>query len=171
VYQANGRFPGVPSSVSAARRFVSDSLESGGAAGDGWTAVQIVSELATNAIVHAGTSFVVGVEVGDAVVRVSVTDERPASRAAKRHFAADSTTGRGLRLVETLARSWGVDSDHESKTVWCEFARTFAGQDGDGRPATHVAADQLQAPGQGSWARSSTPSSGEVKAFQRRRAA
>lgn len=111
-----------PVSVAAARRFVGDFLRDIGG-DDDWAAVQIVSELATNAIVHAGTSFVVRVAVSAELIRLEVTDRNPELRAVQRHYSDDATTGRGLGMLEMIADSWGVDNRPGSKTVWCELVR------------------------------------------------
>lgn len=124
MHRAKSTFEGEPSSVPAARHFVSETMQAGGAVDHSWAASQIVSELATNAVVHAATAFVVAVDIDDALVRISVTDAKPFATAMKRNFADDSTTGRGLRLVATLASSWGVDTTEDTKTVWCEMMRT-----------------------------------------------
>jgi hypothetical protein len=34
-----------------------------------------------------------------------------------------ATTGIGLRLVQSLASQWGVDSHSDGKTVWATFRR------------------------------------------------
>jgi hypothetical protein len=34
-------------------------------------------------------------------------------------FAADDENGRGLFLVETLSKDWGVDRKADGKVVWC----------------------------------------------------
>lgn len=122
--QEEQTFEGAAGSVSAARRFVSFALEAEGADDAAWTAVQVVSELATNAVVHAATSFTVTVVVNDGSVRVAVTDSKPLVAATQRRFSDYTTTGRGLRLVERMSRSWGVDTTQTSKTVWCEIVRT-----------------------------------------------
>jgi len=130
-----------PASVAAARRFVGDFLR-GVAGDDDWAAVQLVSELATNAIVHAGTPFRVRVVVSPEKVRIEVTDRNPGLRAVQRHYADDATTGRGLGMIEMIAESWGVDQRPGSKTVWCELLRADVARhpDDDGpdgsRPAT-----------------------------------
>ncbi len=141
MHRAEIDLEGTPSSVPAARHFVSEALEAAGAEGEAWTAVQIVSELATNAVVHAATSFIVAVSVDDGLIRLSVTDERPFVAATKRRFSNETTTGRGLRLVETLSQSWGVEADATTKTVWCEIVR--AASEGDDDPAALHGADPL----------------------------
>jgi anti-sigma regulatory factor (Ser/Thr protein kinase) len=126
VDEAEIELPGTPSSVSEARRFVHAVLDSGGAGDEAWVVTQVVSELATNAVVHAGTSFVLNIAYDDAQIRVSVTDAKPLARATVRHFSNENTTGRGLRLVQSLSRSWGVDQTKAAKTVWCELRRGAA---------------------------------------------
>ncbi len=120
-------FDSVAGSVAGARHFVSGTLEEEGVDDALWTAVQIVSELATNAVVHAATSFTVTVVIDAGLVRVAVTDGKPLVAATQRHFSDYTTTGRGLRLVERMSRSWGVDTTELTKTVWCEIVRTSTG--------------------------------------------
>jgi len=134
VRQVDKTFEGAAGSVSAARHFVSATLDEEGAADAAWAAVQVVSELATNAVVHAATSFTVTVVVDDGLVRVAVTDAKPFAAATQRHFSDYTTTGRGLRLVERMSRAWGVDMTDTSKTVWCEIVRTTTG--GEPAPST-----------------------------------
>jgi len=39
-----------------------------------------------------------------------------------RHFTAQSTSGRGLRMVESIAESWGIARDTRAgKTIWAEL--------------------------------------------------
>jgi anti-sigma regulatory factor (Ser/Thr protein kinase) len=139
--EAEARFDGEPNSVSAARRFVSAVLEGAGVPDQAWVASQIVSELATNAVLHAGTAFVVRLGVVGQSVRLAVTDERPQVRAAKRQFSADTTTGRGLRLVEQLSQAWGVTSDAQTKTVWCEIVDAAFGDDSADDVSVKLAVD------------------------------
>jgi anti-sigma regulatory factor (Ser/Thr protein kinase) len=135
VQEAEVELAGEPSSVAGARRFAREVLEGVGAGEDTWLVVQIVSELATNAVVHAGTAFVLNIAYDDASIRISVTDRRPLARAVVRRFSSETTTGRGLRLIQTLGRSWGVDQTASAKTVWCEISRG-AEADDDGEQAS-----------------------------------
>ena len=74
-------------------------------------------------LVHAGTAFVLTIAHDDSHIRVSVTDGRPLARATIRRFSEETTTGRGLRLIQTLGQAWGVDQTDSAKTVWCELRR------------------------------------------------
>lgn len=78
----------------------------------------LVSELVTNAVLHAGTVVRLRVLGDGARVRIEVSDgiNAPPSR---RRYSAEAATGRGLGLVEALAAEWGTRSDVAGKTVWC----------------------------------------------------
>ncbi len=79
----------------------------------------VVSELVTNAVVHAHTPIELTVHVRHGVLRIEVTDlgaDRP------QRWARNDTTGRGLPIIEALAGAWGVIDLGSSKTVWCELA-------------------------------------------------
>jgi len=82
----------------------------------------VVSELATNAIRHAGTEFSVRVDQTNDVVTVEVDDaglDVPLPRTA----GPADLTGRGLRIVSVLADRWGVrsDADCPGTVVWASF--------------------------------------------------
>jgi anti-sigma regulatory factor (Ser/Thr protein kinase) len=87
--------------------------------------VLVVSELATNAVVHARTPFSVGLHLGSALARIEVRDHSPGVP-RERSLALSTSNGRGLLIVATLADEWGVDWDEDSKTVWAEVAITRA---------------------------------------------
>ncbi len=165
---AEQTFEGAAGSVSAARRFVSSTLEAEGADDAAWAAVQIVSELATNAVVHAATAFTVVVAVDHGVVRVAVTDSKPLVAAAQRHFSDYTTTGRGLRLVERMSRSWGVDTTQTSKTVWCEIVRTSADRNPESTTDSEVRSatvDDVALPRPASAADDADPTEAQARAF------
>lgn len=105
--------PAVPESVRTARAFVAErvgTLATERAA----DAVLLVSELATNCVVHARCDFEVRVVVDGRRVRVEVGDANPDP---PRPFAG----GRGLHLVIDLADRWGTAPDDAGKVVWFEL--------------------------------------------------
>jgi anti-sigma regulatory factor (Ser/Thr protein kinase) len=111
--------PPTTDSVPVARRWVRSRLAHADADVD--TATLLVSEVVTNAILHARTTVTLSVEVVGEVVRIAVRDGSPV-RPRIHSFTATSATGRGLRLLDRLAKRWGVDPDPASggKVVWFE---------------------------------------------------
>jgi len=121
--------PAQPTAPGQARRFVTATLDGWRVAG-GDDVVLLVSELATNALLHARTSMTVRVtEDGPDAVRLSVSDhsgELPRQRA----LSVDAATGRGLALLASIADAWGVETSAGGKTVWCRVLL-----DGSGSPS------------------------------------
>jgi anti-sigma regulatory factor (Ser/Thr protein kinase) len=82
----------------------------------------VVSELVTNAVVHAQTSlFTVGLYVSDLRLTVDVHDgnhQLPRRRTA----GDDSESGRGLELVAALSVSNGWATTERGKHCWAELA-------------------------------------------------
>lgn len=79
-----------------------------------------MSELASNAVLHARTPFTVTVERLDDGVRISVTDGDP-SIPTVRHVEPEAVTGRGLAIVESISRHMEVETTDEGKTVCFEM--------------------------------------------------
>lgn len=78
----------------------------------------LVSELVSNAVVHAGTTIVVRVVLDESgEVLVEVTDGSP-HRPIPRGYKETAVTGRGIGLVEELSDGWGVATHESGKTVW-----------------------------------------------------
>lgn len=82
----------------------------------------LVSELVTNAVLHARTNFAVRVTMTATAIRVSVTDGSP-NLPERRNYDVLQPTGRGLHLVDSLSDRWGVDLQPPGKTVWFELDR------------------------------------------------
>ncbi|MCO6006068.1 ATP-binding protein [Actinoallomurus purpureus] len=112
-------YPADRTAVAQARRFVRNTLMAWGAEDAIDDAVLLTSELATNAITHAGTSFEVICRVTDSSVQVEVIDREPTRvLPAPREGCDLSVSGRGLLMPVLLAAAWGVSYAAESKTVW-----------------------------------------------------
>lgn len=107
-----------PASAYAARSFVSRTLRRWGRADLVEQAVLLTSEVVTNAILHARTDLVVIVRLADGRLRVTVRDE---VIAAPRRREPGPTGGRGLVLLDALARSWGTLPYGAGKAVWFEL--------------------------------------------------
>jgi anti-sigma regulatory factor (Ser/Thr protein kinase) len=109
-------FPPEPSSVTDARHFVADSLAAEGCPrATVETAKILVSELASNAVVHARSPFQVSVRQHDHSLTVAVAD---GSTVRPRPREITSSGGRGLHLVEALANDWGVCDREGGKAVY-----------------------------------------------------
>jgi anti-sigma regulatory factor (Ser/Thr protein kinase) len=108
-------------SAGVARRFLRATLDDWDAAGFTDNAELILTELVTNAILHAKTEIVIRVDLGARALRLEVADGSPRQPIA-RHYSAEATTGRGLGLVDALAERWGVQPGADGKTVWAELA-------------------------------------------------
>jgi anti-sigma regulatory factor (Ser/Thr protein kinase) len=87
-------------------------------------AVLMVSEMATNVLVHTDGDALLVAEVtgerGERRLRVAVgdsSDELP----HKRRPGEMASSGRGLMLMEMLADAWGVDPEGEGKSIWFEL--------------------------------------------------
>ena len=112
--------PPTTESVPAARRFVTDMMRDSDTVADIDTAGLLVTEIVTNAVLHALTPMILTVEVSADVVRIEVRDgsEVPPRLRA---FSPVASTGRGLRLLESLAARWGVRPEPSGgKVVWFE---------------------------------------------------
>ncbi|WP_191871399.1 ATP-binding SpoIIE family protein phosphatase [Streptomyces filipinensis] len=89
-------------------------------------AMAVVSELVTNAVVHAGTDVEIDWRLEETGAFVVEVGDRHPSRAPRDALGAEAPYdtpeyGRGLRLVTTLAESWGVTYRAGAKTVWARL--------------------------------------------------
>lgn len=121
---ARRRFRNDAHAIAAARRFAAEELTDLPA--ELLEPIQLMlSELATNAIRHAGSAFEVSLERSDRRLKVAVTDEGGGTPTLRSPTPRE-LSGRGLQIVKMLARDWGIDqatSGH--KTVW--FTLELAG--------------------------------------------
>lgn len=81
--------------------------------------VLLLGELVANAVIHAATDVAVGVRVDGSVVHVEVADHSSLLPVDKR-FGPEAGTGRGLLLVRSMCRAWGVERHPTGKVVWFE---------------------------------------------------
>lgn len=119
---AGVHLPPEPSSAGEARRFVRSALQRWGCSEDVEdTVLLLLSEVVSNAILHARTDLEVTVAVRPARVRIEVVDGDTAP-IHRRTSTAGSQSGRGTELVEALAEAWGTDRLTSGKRVWFEVA-------------------------------------------------
>jgi anti-sigma regulatory factor (Ser/Thr protein kinase) len=132
-----------PASVPGARRFVAEGLRAWGHDDLVDDAALCVSELAGNAALHGGCSYIeVCVLDLERAVRVYVEDDGPVAPSviaprttlpgpsAEVDVETDDlellldapATGRGLAIVSVLASDWGVEELEQGKRVWADLA-------------------------------------------------
>ncbi|GAA3974909.1 ATP-binding protein [Streptomyces sp. NBC_01352] len=121
-----------PSAVREARAEVRRQLERWGLADREEVldaAELLVSELATNALLHSASRFRLTLTAAHGVLRCEVADS--GRRTPQVLAAGASESGRGMFLVDALALRWGCHQDGPGKTVWFELGT--CGSDGCGR--------------------------------------
>jgi anti-sigma regulatory factor (Ser/Thr protein kinase) len=124
VPDAERMFVAAPSVIPRVRAFVRDALHTWGADDDQSVddAELVASELATNAVKHAGSPFRVSLSMRADATRVAVRDTSfDPPRRVDRNVTAFG--GRGIDLVAAVSDSWGVQAESDGKTVWALIAR------------------------------------------------
>jgi len=116
---------GEAQAVGAARHFLRGLLADWGVDGDVPDTAQLcLSELVTNAVIHAGTGSELTVRLEDGVLTVVVHDLGGSGRPGEPtvHVTEDDDPlrvfGRGLVLVEALASRWGSERDATGTRSW-----------------------------------------------------
>lgn len=115
--QAQLTVTGEPGSVAGARHFLSSVLDDWGLQPLIEGAALLVSEVVTNALLHARSGADVHVQRTSTGVEVEVRDldERlPAARLVD----DDAESGRGLFLLDAVASDWGAEPSAAGKRVW-----------------------------------------------------
>jgi anti-sigma regulatory factor (Ser/Thr protein kinase) len=100
----------------AARRFVGETLDQTGVAVGIDDAKLVVTELATNSVVHARSDFRLSVWVAGEDLYIAVSDyssDMPALAAR-----TEDGGGGGLAIVALLATEWGAERTAAGKRVW-----------------------------------------------------
>jgi anti-sigma regulatory factor (Ser/Thr protein kinase) len=77
----------------------------------------MVSELATNCVLHGKTSFHLTIQSSANSIRVEVADCGDGAPTMQSP-GPDDLTGRGLRIVDMLSDQWGVEPRLGGKAVW-----------------------------------------------------
>ncbi|MGW7521671.1 ATP-binding protein [Streptomyces sp. NPDC054796] len=126
------RLAGVSGAVPRARDFTRQALQDWGwlpaATGDQRAAAEdvllVVSELVTNACLHAEGPEELRVGSGPKVLRLEIVDLGSGSPAPRTPHRAGRPGGHGMFIVQRLCLDWGVVRNPEGtgKTVWAELA-------------------------------------------------
>ncbi|MGW8775819.1 ATP-binding protein [Streptomyces sp. NPDC055794] len=107
--------------VPEARRALRELLRHWGGPGQSEIAELLTSELVTNALVHTDEGAVLTATVGPHALRVEVRDYVGRPPRPRTPDPEESTSGRGLVLVRSLADDWGVRPCEAGKSVWFEL--------------------------------------------------
>jgi CheY-like chemotaxis protein len=111
--------PSSPRAAALAREYVDERLAQRGTEEVAGVATLLVSEIVTNAIVHARSESRLRVALTNDAVHVAVTDWGDGA-VTLREVDRGAVGGRGLRIVDALARTWGTVASRGSKTVCFE---------------------------------------------------
>ena len=136
--EATSSFPADVASAGQARAFVRSTLEAWQADQFVDRAVLAVSELVTNAVLHARSGPQVVVRLSAGRLRIEVHDTSPTAPSRKR-YGLEAGTGRGLLMVEALSAAWGCAVEPDGKSVWIELDEA----DGTATPAPALGADAV----------------------------
>lgn len=117
---AEWRLPLDPVEVGRARAVVREQLHDWGLAKLAYTAELLVSELVTNAVRHSRSRPVdLRLVRGDTLL--CEVDDDDHDLPTLLNAGPGDESGRGLRVVSTLAREWGTSRTKAGKTVWFEL--------------------------------------------------
>jgi serine phosphatase RsbU (regulator of sigma subunit)/anti-sigma regulatory factor (Ser/Thr protein kinase) len=113
--------PPMPESVKAARDWARAQLEEWHIdEGDQHTIVSGVSELITNAVLHAGTESHLTLDLDSGVIAVTVADSGNRGEPLLTGAETMAVRGRGLSLVRAISDSFGAHRTSSGSTVWFE---------------------------------------------------
>jgi anti-sigma regulatory factor (Ser/Thr protein kinase) len=118
--RATLEFDGRAVALGPVRRFTVDALAGWGLGRLSDDALIVVSELATNVVLHARTSGTVRISSYAEGVRIEVEDKSP-EPPIMRYPAPDRADGHGLSIVEHLATEWGWAARPGGKVVWADL--------------------------------------------------
>ncbi len=79
-----------------------------------------ISEVVTNAVLHARSAPTMTVRRQEDLLTVEVTDDDPRLPVRRPH-STTATTGRGLRILDDLTVRWGTRPTSDGKVVWFQF--------------------------------------------------
>ncbi|HEY3941267.1 MAG TPA: MEDS domain-containing protein [Acidimicrobiales bacterium] len=110
-----------------ARRLVAEALDAWGRGDLVDDAILIVTELVTNAVVHAGSTLTMSIAHDRETDTFTVAiGDRETSAPRLRPYDRVAPGGRGLPLVEALTSRWGHTVVSPGKLVWAELGRSDA---------------------------------------------
>jgi hypothetical protein len=121
--QAAWTFPATLESTRAARHLLVGALPEARSPSLADDAALVVSELATNAVLHAHSEFTVTLTGSEDVIRINVHDTMPLPAGAEADTTLPAAPLHGLGAVAALAVRWGAEPADGGKNVWAELSR------------------------------------------------
>lgn len=108
----------VVGSARLARQFTNDRCAGWGIPDVAESACLVATELVNNVVAHAGTPMALRLKPRDGGLQLSVRDHSPVRPSFTGPASPTSTGGRGLLLIDTVAREWGTSRLAGGKVVW-----------------------------------------------------
>jgi Histidine kinase-like ATPase domain len=116
-----GEFPPELDSPGRARRLVVAALARRGCEEEIVDdAALVVTELASNAVLHARSRFSISVRLWDSTLRVAVRDDAPPDATAP-NGGLIRRPAHGLDLIDSISSDWGAVRAPHGKVVWAEL--------------------------------------------------
>ncbi|MFC0543654.1 ATP-binding protein [Kutzneria chonburiensis] len=120
--QASVQLPAAVDSAAEARRFVDDTCDAWQIDGLREDACLIASELVENAVRHGHSAAGLRLDLSRGVLTIAVRDDAPAPP-RRRLVGTAPTGGRGVFIVDVIARAWGYAPTWAGgKVVWAVLA-------------------------------------------------
>src|SRR5690242_6262696 len=117
-WSREARWSAQPHHVGDARSFVLDCLAETGLSRLAHAVALVVSELATNVVLHARTPFTVTLARRGGWLVLEVRDHVAGRVAVPEPTEDVELHGRGLEIVDALSEAWGVWPRRDGKSVW-----------------------------------------------------
>jgi len=116
--------PQTAASPAEARHLVSRFAAENDVRSESGSALLVLSELVTNAVLHGAEPIDVYVSREGDMLRIEVSDggARSDGVVPRSHDDHGQPGGRGLHIVNSLAQRWGTIDNDDGKTVWAEVS-------------------------------------------------
>lgn len=112
---------GDPGSAREARAFVRMALQQRVTAPILHDGLLLASEMVTNVIRHAGTPLTLSVQIHRGYLRMTVTDGALPFDVDPNGGSPESESGRGIVIIASLSRRWGIGTTPIGKSIWAEL--------------------------------------------------
>ncbi|MEH1100196.1 ATP-binding protein [Micromonospora sp. CPCC 205561] len=111
--------PPVVGAARQARQLVNEGCDRWGLAELAEPGCIAVTEMVNNVVAHAHTGMTLRLAPRNDTLHLAVRDHSPRQPTFAGPSPPDTAGGRGLLLIDTIARSWGTSPVPDGKVVWC----------------------------------------------------